>query len=281
VGVSTPQGILVGYDGASDGDVALEWAVDTATKTQDSVRVVIVEDVSLNDGSGLWTEEYWDGVEQRARATLGSLGIAEPDVERLRGRPVDALLDLAPKAGMLVVGSRGHGRVGEMLLGSVSQHLAGHAACPVVVVRPAARPGADRVVVGMDGSGPAARALELACSRAEKTGEKVAAVTGVRVSRDLPVDERGNLPDKTSAHLLERERELKAWTAPAKSAHPTVDVTEEVVALPAGRALVDSSADASLVIVGTRGRNAFTGMVLGSTSHEVLHRARCSVVVVR
>jgi nucleotide-binding universal stress UspA family protein len=279
--VTTPQCILVGYDGASDGDIALEWAVATAEHTHDQVRVVIVEDVSANDGSGLWTEEYWDGVDERARAMLRSLGVAEPRVDRMQGRPLDTLLDLAPQASLLVVGSRGHGRVGEMMLGSVSQHLAGHAACPVVVARPASKPDAARILVGTDGSGAASRALDVACRRAEHTGEEVAAVTGVRVSRDVPVDERGNIPDKMSSHILARERDLSSWTAQARAAHPGVRVTEEVVALPAGRALVDGSVDASLVVVGTRGRNAFAGMILGSTSHEVLHQARCPVVVVR
>ena len=207
-GVSTPQGILVGYDGASDGDVALEWAVATSEHTHDPLRVVIVEDVSVNDGSGLWSDDYWDGVEERARATLRSLGVADPQVDRLQGRPLEALLDLAPQATLLVVGSRGHGRVGEMMLGSVSQHLAGHAACPVVVARPASRPDSARILVGMDGSGPASRALDVACRRAEKTGEEVAAVSGFRVSRDVPVDKRGNVPEKMSAHILERERDL-------------------------------------------------------------------------
>jgi len=280
-GVSTPQGILVGYDGASDGDLALEWAVATAEHTHDPVRVVVVEDVSVNDGSGLWTDEYWEGVEARAVSLLRSLGVAEPQVDRLRGRPLEALLELAPHASMLVVGSRGHGRVGELMLGSVSQHLAGHAACPVVVARPAAKPDAARILVGMDGSGPAGRALEVACRRAEQTGEEVAAVTGLRVARDVPVDQHGNIPDKMSARLLERERDLSVWTAPARDAHPGVRVSEEVVTLPAGRALVDGSVDATLVVVGTRGRNALTGLILGSTSHEVLHAAHCPVIVVR
>jgi nucleotide-binding universal stress UspA family protein len=279
--VSTPQGILVGYDGASDGDIALEWAVATAEHTRAPVRVVIVEDVSANDGSGLWSEEYWDGVEERARALLRSLGVAEPQVDRVHGRPLEVLLDLAAQAAMLVVGSRGHGRVGEMMLGSVSQHLAGHAACPVVVARPAARPDAARILVGMDGSGPASRALDEACRRAERTGEQVAAVTGLRVSRDVPVDQHGNIPDKMSAHMLQRERDLTSWTAQARAAHPDVRMTEEIVTLPAGRALVDGSADATLVVVGTRGRNSLTGLILGSTSHEVLHQAHCPVIVVR
>lgn len=279
--MSTPHGVLVGYDGASDGDVALAWAAATVRHTEEPLRVVVVEDVTVEDGSGLWTGDYWDDVEEGARAQLRVLGVTEPRVDRVRGRPLEVLLGLASEVSLLVVGSRGHGRVGEMMLGSVSQHLAGHAACPVVVARPASRPDANRILVGMDGSGPAARALDLACRRAEATGEEVAAVSGMRVSRDVPVDQRGNVPEKMSAQILERERDLAGWVAPARAAHPTVTVTEEVVTLPPGKALIEGSADASLVVVGTRGRTAFTGIILGSTSHEVLHRAQCPVIVVR
>jgi nucleotide-binding universal stress UspA family protein len=275
-----PAGIVVGYDGADDGDVALAWAATSAERTHEPLTVVIVEDLSINDGSGPWSEGYWDDVEQRARATLRALDSPAPDVRRLRGRPFDVLLDLASVAGLLVVGSRGHGRVGEVMLGSVSQHLTGHAECPVVVARPAERPDARRIVVGTDGSDPAARALDLACRRAETTGETVAAVSGFRVSH-LPVDRHGNLPESVSAHLLQREHDLDSWVAPARDAHPDVRVEADVVPLPAGQALVDASSDATLVVVGTRGRTALTRLILGSTSHEVLHRAHCSVAVVR
>jgi nucleotide-binding universal stress UspA family protein len=135
-------------------------------------------------------------------------------------------------------------------------------------------------VVGVDGSGAAARALEAACRRAEATGEKVVAVRGWRIG-NVPVDKRGDIPASMSTQLLERERELSTWTAQARSAHPDVAVQEEVITVSGGRALVDASADASLVVVGSRGRNVFTGMLLGSTSHEVLHRAHCPVLVVR
>ena len=107
------------------------------------------------------------------------------------------------------------------------------------------------------------------------------AVTGLRVSRDVPVDKHGNIPDKMSSHMLQRERDLTSWTAQAREAHPGVRVTEEIVTLPAGRALIDGSVDATLVVVGTRGRNALTGLILGSTSHAVLHQAHCPVIVVR
>jgi len=278
--MNTPHGILVGYDGSTDADVAVKWAVRTGLQAHEHVRVAVVEDANLTDGPGVWTASYWDGVERQARSTLSALGVSDPDVRRLRGRPVPVLLEHASAASLVVVGSRGHGRVGEMLLGSVSQHLAGHAPCPVTVARVADRPRAERIVVGVDGSGAAVRALDFACRRAEATGEKVVAVRGWRVG-DVRVDQRGNIPASLSAGLLDRERELSTWTGSARAAHPGVAIQEEVLTVASGRALVDASADASLVVVGSRGRNAFTGMLLGSTSHEVLHRAHCSVVVVR
>jgi nucleotide-binding universal stress UspA family protein len=273
-------GILVGYDGSTDADVAVEWAVQTGLRAHEPVRVAVVEDLHLTDGADTWTSSYWDAVERQAHATLAALGVEEPDVRRLLGRPVPVLLEHAAAASVVVVGSRGHGRVGEMLLGSVSQHLAGHAPCPVAVVRTPDRPRAERIVVGMDGSGAAGRGLELACGRAAGTGEKVVALRGWRVG-DVRVDQRGNIPATLSAGLMERERELSTWVGAARAAHPEVAIQEEVLTLPAGQALVDASSDASLVVVGSRGRHAFTGMLLGSTSHEVLHRAHCSVVVVR
>lgn len=279
--MNTQHGILVGYDGSSDSDVALEWAVHTAEHTHEPVRVVVVDDPTLaTEGSGVWSEEYWDDVAGQARATLVAEGVADPDVRRIEGRPVPILIEQAAEASVLVLGSRGHGRVGQVLMGSVSQHLAGHAPCPVVVARVAERRDAGRIVVGVDGSGSAARALDFACHRAEATGEKVVAVRGWRIS-NVPVDQRGNIPVSMSSHLREREQELSAWTSLARTAHPTVALHEEVITVHPRQALVDSSSDASLVVVGSRGRNAFTGMLLGSTSHEVLHRAHCSVAVVR
>ncbi|HET7432605.1 MAG TPA: universal stress protein [Nocardioides sp.] len=279
--MSTPHGILVGYDGSSDADVALEWAVRTAEHTGEPVRVVAVDDASIAaEGPGLWTPEYWEDVVAQGRATMVALGVAEPDVHRMTGRAVPVLLEQAAESALLVLGSRGHSRVGELLLGSVSQHLAGHAPCPVVVARVAARPSSGRIVVGVDGSSCSARALDAACRRAEATGEKVVAVRGWRIG-NVPVDKRGNIPVSMSTHELEHERELASWTAPVRAAHPEVALQEELITVAPGQALVDSSGDASLVVVGSRGRNAFTGLLLGSVSHEVLHRAHCPVMVVR
>jgi nucleotide-binding universal stress UspA family protein len=67
----------------------------------------------------------------------------------------------------------------------------------------------------------------------------------------------------------------------AREGHPGVPLETETVAGPPAQALVDASAAAALVVVGSRGLRAYEGQQLGSVSHDVLRRATCGVAVVR
>jgi nucleotide-binding universal stress UspA family protein len=66
----------------------------------------------------------------------------------------------------------------------------------------------------------------------------------------------------------------------AREQRPELTVSTRVEDCPAELTLVDSSAEAGLLVVGTRGRGAFEGMLLGSVRHAVIHGARCTVAVV-
>ena len=177
-----------------------------------------------------------------------------------------------------MVGSRGHGRAGEALLGSVSQHLARHATCPVVVVREPHDPDAQRIVVGIDGSPTSTAALEYACRRAEATGETVVAIHGWHYREPSTDVWSSNTP---SVDTEERELLLAESIAGVRADHPDVRLEQEVVPVAPAQCLVDASASASLVVVGSRGLGFFTGMLLGSVSQAVLHGATCPVAVVR
>jgi nucleotide-binding universal stress UspA family protein len=274
----TNQEIVVGYDGSPFADVALEWAAETAARVNVPVRAVIVDDLYASQwkGPGGRTDEEQAKDVKHALASAGVTG----GLERRSGPVVTVLLEAARSASMLVVGGHGHGHVAEMMIGSVSQHVATHAACPVVVVREQAQPSATRIVVGIDGSTGSTAALDFACRRAELTGEVVVAVHAWKVGSVL-LDGRGQPPHDLGPAIAERERFLSEAVAGARSDHPDVTLLLEAIPAAPGQALVDASATASLVVTGSRGRGAFAGMLLGSVSHEVLCRAQCPVAIVR
>jgi len=274
----TNRGIVVGYDGSPDADVALKWAAAAAALEDLPVLAVMVDQVDASPWGGLLWEPDEDLV-PRAERILEDAG-AGGSVKRLSGVIVPALLEAAREASLLVVGSQGHGRGGEVLIGSVSQHLARQAPCPVVVVREPAHASATRIVVGIDGSGDSAAALEFACRRAELTGEDVVAVHGWKTGTLLSGRD-GQLPHDIGQKIEEKERLLAESVAGARAAHPDVTLIQEAIPVPPVQVLVDASAGASLVVTGSRGRGAFAGMLLGSVSHEVIHRALCPVAVVR
>ena len=133
--------IVVGIDGSPSSAQALRWAVGLARFTGDEVHAVIGWAPPTSYGWGPVVEDIdW---QENARSVLaqsvkGALGGADADHVRqdvVRGHPAQVLVDAAADADLLVVGSRGHGGFAGMLLGSVSQHVAAHAHCPVAVIR--------------------------------------------------------------------------------------------------------------------------------------------------
>jgi nucleotide-binding universal stress UspA family protein len=271
--------ILVGYDGSPDADLAIEWAAQTALLEGVRVQVAIVEDIGALPGVAWWPEDYWTDVAEHAQQVLTKAGIEESTIIRRRGALVPTLTALAHDAAILVMGSRGHSRASEFFVGSVSQHLARHAPSPVVAVRPTEGP-ADRIVVGLDGSPGSAEALDFACRRARLTGERVSAVRAAKTD-PVHLDGKGRLSDALGAFLTGQEHQLSISVAKAAAENPDIDIEPEFIALPPADALVETSRHASLLVVGSRGLNAFSGLLLGSVSHEVLHRAHCPVAVVR
>lgn len=76
-------------------------------------------------------------------------------------------------------------------------------------------------------------------------------------------------------------KNIEGVFADIKAQYPEVQVELRIVDSSASQALIDASIDAGLVVVGSRGRGGFTGLLLGSTSKRVLREAHCPVVVTR
>jgi nucleotide-binding universal stress UspA family protein len=136
--------IVVGVDGSPSSVQALRWALEQARITGAPACAVCAWDLPASP-TYVAVEEDIGYREEGARTVLdGAIKDATGDAATLPvqrevvcGHPAKVLVDASTDAGLLVVGSRGHGGFAGLLLGSVSQHVVAHASCPVVVVRAA------------------------------------------------------------------------------------------------------------------------------------------------
>jgi nucleotide-binding universal stress UspA family protein len=136
--------IVVGIDGSDGAAAALRFAADEASLRQTQLRVVSAWHVP----TGVYMPPTYmdldlDAFRQTAsevaeRQVVDALGAERATTVAVvihEGSPAEVLIAESSQAELLVVGSRGHGGFAGLLLGSVSQHCAAHAHCPVVVVR--------------------------------------------------------------------------------------------------------------------------------------------------
>ncbi len=137
---SDQERIVVGVDGSPASIDALKWATRQASLTGAAVEAVIAWQYPLESGGyPVATEMDWpsNATEVIDTAVTEALGADSDQVSRtvVQGHPAKVLIDAATGADLLVVGSRGQGGLAGMLLGSVSEHVAAHAQCPVLVIR--------------------------------------------------------------------------------------------------------------------------------------------------
>lgn len=275
--MSTRAEIVVGYDGSSDSELALDWADALAAEHGRPLRVLIseVDPTQVLVATSEWHLAKLAQLEADVRDRLAAAWAHETALEVVSAPPAQALIEASAHAVAVVLGARGHGLLSGVLLGSVSQHVTRHASCPVVVTRTPYHPDSNRVVVGVDGSTGSRKALEFAFDHASRSGSTVTAIHGWRnLARGYPGD--GLLEEIATA-----ERLLAEALAGFADQYPDVKGSAEAIPHPPQRALADASESAELVVVGSRGLGAFAGLLLGSVSQSVLHHARCPVAVVR
>ncbi|MFD8011704.1 universal stress protein [Streptomyces sp. NPDC058955] len=139
--------------------------------------------------------------------------------------------------------------------------------------------GAPRVVVGVDGSAPSYAALRWAVRHAERTGAALE-IIGVY---DVPGATGWSAPPVDAAFDEQQARE--ALTEELRSVLPTgvrmPPLEQHVVRGNPAKVLIEASAGAELLVVGSRGRGGFASLLLGSVSQQCAVHASCPVVIVR
>jgi nucleotide-binding universal stress UspA family protein len=266
--VTAKKVIVVGIDGADPAETALRWAVDEARRRQAPLRIVHVLEWHPVDSSELpghtYVEVIWASGNALVGAAVDQVRAIDPGLSVrsavLLGRPAECLLDAAHDAQLVVLGHRGRGGFAGMLLGSVPERVASHASCPVAVVR--GRSAADGpVVVGVDDSAAADFVLGSAFEAAALGG-----------SRLLALRSAGRATDPS---LLEDQ------VAPWREKYPHLAVEVRLTEAEPAPALVEASAGARLVVVGSRSRGPVRAALLGSTGLHLLRQAACPVLITR
>ena len=240
--------VLVGIDGSEE---SCEAARQAATLTAGELTLLSVYDIAsaLVGGTGFGVPVYYDEDVQRTSAE-DALRRARKDVEAAhptgkiaKGVAWDALIDEAERQEntLIAVGSHGRGRMAGIVMGSVATEVIHKAPCSVLVARKRSDAFPHKIVVGIDGSPQSLAAYAVAKDLAERFETEL-----------VPVRAKGG---KQVDHFRE-------------------ELPDEPVT-----ALVAASADADLLVVGSRGLHGVKA--LGSVSERVAHQARCSVLIVR
>jgi nucleotide-binding universal stress UspA family protein len=290
--VTTKYGILVGVDGSAQSDSAVAWAAHEAVLRRVPITLLhVVAPVVVGWPVGQlyaempqWQKDNAQHVIEQARKAAATTLSGSPEVQapELRTQAdysevVPTLIEASKEASMIVVGSQGMGGLGRLLLGSVSTALLHHAHCPVAVVHSdeGATPRSDApVLVGIDGSPASDPATALAFDEASRRRVDLVVLhawSDVGVFPVLGMD----------WHDREREGEeiLAERLAGWQEQYPDVHVRRTLVCDTPTRWLLQECERAQLVVLGSRGRGGFPGLLLGSVSSAVAHAAKIPVIV--
>jgi nucleotide-binding universal stress UspA family protein len=288
-----PTKILLATDGSEDAELAARVAADLTKRTAAELHLSHAwRPLPYYAYPSLVPEEYHPPYEEGAKKLLDEqvgrierAGGTVAESHLVTGRPAEAIIELGEEidAGLIVVGSRGHGPVGRLVMGSVSEGVVHHAHCPVLVVRGGEEAWPpQRIVIGDDGSGPARRAGELAAAFAKLVG---AEVTLVQAYENPPepiggwsAQDRRELDEVLSRErqaLQERAEELVAIAG----TRPEIRLIETEPTLAMLMVAEQGGEESTLIAVGSRGHGAAKRTILGSVSTKVLRVARGPVLV--
>jgi nucleotide-binding universal stress UspA family protein len=287
---NTRLGIVVGVDESAAAKVAVQWATRDAELRKIPITLVHAispelatwPNVRLPAGLARWQRDRGRRLVDEAFKVVEAAsqhgGPTEVHREILASAAVPTLVDLSKEAELVVTGCRGSARSPGQLLGSVSSGLLRYAHCPVAIVHDEdpSHPSQAPVLVGVDGSSASELATAIAFDEASRRNVGLVAL---HAWSDADVSEWPGIDWPATQSMAEEilAERLAGW----HEEYPDVPLSRAVVCDKPGRQLVQRSADAQLVVVGSRGRGGFAEMLVGSVGEAVAQMAQVPVIVAR
>ncbi|MBB5850376.1 universal stress protein [Amycolatopsis umgeniensis] len=260
-GIQRRADVVVGVDSSQSSRAAVRWAAGEAARRDSTLKLLHI------DG------RRWESGAAQDNLTAASVAKeAEPAVptehEVKLGEVAGELVAASRSASLLVLGTHGFGALRGAPIGAVAAEVAGHAGCPVVVVRGLTAPRRGEVVVGVDPSGASERALAFALDGASARNTDLVVV---HAWHDGVLEAGAELASVEAAEERALEDRMAAW----RDKYPGVGLRLAIVRdRNVARALIRVVPHAGLIVIGSSGGG------LGSTAQALLGRARCPVALV-
>jgi nucleotide-binding universal stress UspA family protein len=266
----TKARVVAGIDGSAAAEAAVRWAAKEAASRSTELLLVhafVWPEFPVPLGASDLAPGLRGGADKIVRDSVELAQKLEPAIEVkgtwVDGFPSPVLLRASKHANVVVIGSRGLGIALGAIVGSTGLDLAANAHCPVVVVQPGlSAESGSRIVVGYDGSPASSLALDFGLDYAQRHH------LPVRVVAAQPLHTEH---DRITAQVLEADVRSREGGQDAELIHIEGHPAEQLLKL---------ASDARLIVLGSRGRGGFAGMLLGSVSQTVLHHAACPVAVI-
>ncbi len=293
------KAVLVGVDGTDASYKAVWWAANYTKHAGLELQIVCAYSLpsyaavsfdatysALGDDAMAHTDAQ--EILARAKSIADEQGVKASTLI-VTGDPASVFVELSRNYHLIVIGNRGKGGLAERLLGTTSSSLPAYSYCPTVVV-----PFTDdddkllhlnnkitRVAVGSDESKWGLKALQLAADFAASWDAELTVLSAVPVYGASSGMFSLAPSQEDQQHIVDSYLDdLRTRVEPIRDQYPHLDINLKVVPGSAVDALAQASAKNDVVVVGSRGRGGFTGLILGSTSQGLIQHAQCPVYVV-
>lgn len=270
--------ILVPIDGSASSLMAEETTAIIAKKTGAAVTVFHVKQElrlgyqlprSVQDELLGSIEQYAERIVNSARALFSEEKV-KIDTETLSGDSAESILEFSKEGyDLIVMGAHGENEKGPYALGSVTKKVIRHTICPTLIVKKVSA--LSNLLVCIDGSGNAIKALDYSAKLAEKMGSNI---TLLNVQERRLYDSSPKTAEELGEKILSkalnavRKRKLKVGKK------LEFGVPSDVIAEVAEKGKYD------LIVLGSRGLGTVSRFLLGSVSDDVSHKAKCSLLLV-